>query len=235
MMQAQQHDIIQQTAVQLDVQHTVHPDQVVGHRQRLTAGIFHRSRLPFQLVHHKHVVAAAALVRFKPLSLIQQIEDASDAAANVAHALALAGVIGGKGGIQGTIDVAHGFRCEGVVFGAQFHLRHSLLPLLHEQAFQCRVLLYSTHVGAAQQQPVHRTAQTLERLQLTVFAILQIVPAQQHLHLCGQPDALGLAHEPAPGHCARDPLALAGGLPPGQTVRKDGKQHAVAPQQMAGI
>ena len=80
-----------------------------------------------------------------------------------------------------------------------------------------------------------RTAQALERPQLAVFAVLQVVPAQQHLHLCGQPDALGLAHEPAPGQCARDPLALASGLPPGQTVRKDGIQHAVAPQQMAGI
>ena len=115
------------------------------------------------------------------------------------------------------------------------HLHHGLIPLLHEQPFQRRVLLHGTLIGAAQQQTVHRTAQALERPQLAVFAVLQVVPAQQHLHLCGQPDALGLAHEPAPGQCARDPLALASGLPPGQTVRKDGKQHAVAPQQMAGI
>ena len=207
MVQAQQHDIIQQTAVELDVQHAVHPHQVVGGCQRLAAGVLHGGGLALQVVDHEHVVLAVAAVGFKALGLVQQIEDASDAAANVAHALALAGVIGGKGGIQGTIDVAHGFRCEGVVFGAQFHLRHSLLPLLHEQAFQCRVLLHSTHVGAAQQQPVHRTAQTLERLQLAVFAILQIMPAHQDLRLRRLPDAKRLTHHAALEQRAKDAAA----------------------------
>ena len=39
MVQTKQHDVIQQAAVQFDVQHTVHADQIVGGSQCLTAGI----------------------------------------------------------------------------------------------------------------------------------------------------------------------------------------------------
>ena len=118
---------------------------------------------------------------------------------------------------------------------AKVHLHHSLLPLLAEQPFQRRVLLHGALVGTAQQQPVHCAAQALEGPQLVVPAVLQAVPPQQHLHLRRLPDALGLAHEPAPDQRAGHPLALAGGCTPGQTVRKDGKQHPVGAQQVAGV
>ena len=82
MVQAKQHDVIQQAAVQFDVQHTVHADQIVGGSQCLTAGILHRRSLSPQVVDYEHVVAAAALVHLKALSLIQQVKNAADAAAD---------------------------------------------------------------------------------------------------------------------------------------------------------
>lgn len=74
MVQTKQHDVIQQAAVQFDVQHTVYADQIVGGSQCLTAGILHRRSLSPQVVDYEHVVAAAALVHLKALSLIQQVK-----------------------------------------------------------------------------------------------------------------------------------------------------------------
>ena len=133
------HDIIQQTAVEFDIQHAVHPHQVVGGGQRLPTGIFHSRGLPHQVIDHKYVVPAAALVGFKALGLVHQVKDAPNAAADVAHALALVGVIGGEGGIQRAVNVAHGLCSQVVVLGIQVHLHHGLVPLLPEQAFQGRV------------------------------------------------------------------------------------------------
>ena len=66
-------------------------------------------------------------------------------------------------------------------------------------------------------------------------SVLQVVPAQQHFHLCRLPDALRLAHHPAPAQGARHPLTLAGGCAPGKAVGQNSKHHAIVPQQMAGI
>ena len=93
MVQPQQHDIVQQAAVELDVQHTVHPHQIVGRCQRLPSRIFHGSSLSGQVIDHKYIVPAAALVRLKAFRFVHQIEDAANAAADVAHTFALVGVI----------------------------------------------------------------------------------------------------------------------------------------------
>ena len=221
--------------VEFDIQHAVHPHQVVGGGQRLPTGIFHSRGLPHQVIDHKHVVPAAALVGFKALGLVHQVKDAPNAAADVAHTLALVGVIGGKGGIQRAVNIAHGLCSQVVVLGIQVHLHHGLVPLLPEQAFQGRVLLHGPLVGTAQQNPVQRAAQPLGGPQFIWPPVLQVVPAQQHFHLCRLPDALRLAHHPAPAQGARHPLTLAGGCAPGKAVGQNGKHHAIVPQQMAGI
>ena len=151
------------------------------------------------------------------------------------NVIALVGVIGGKGGIQRAVNVAHGLCSQVVVLGIQVHLHHGLVPLLPEQAFQGRVLLHDPLVGTAQQNPVQRAAQPLGRPQFIRPPVLQVVPAQQHFHLCRLPDALRLAHHPAPAQGARHPLTLAGGRTPGKAVGQNGKHHAIVPQQMAGI
>ena len=151
------------------------------------------------------------------------------------HTFALIGVVGGQHRVERAVEVALRLCGQQIVLGVQGHLDVGLVPLLYEDALQCRVLGGGLPVGSPQQDGVHHPPYFFIEGQVGPLGILDAVPAQQDFHLCGQPDALGLAHEPAPGQCARDPLALASGLPPGQTVRKDGKQHAVAPQQMAGI
>ena len=54
--------------------------------------------------------------------------------------------------------------------------------------------------------------------QLVTAAVLQLMPAQQHLHLRGQPDALGLAHHRPPAERPGQAHLFAGRLPPGQAV-----------------
>ena len=146
----------------------------------------------------------------KMLRLVQQVKDAPDAAADAPHALALAGVIGGKGRVQRPVDIAHGFCRHRIIPGTEVHLHHSLFSFLPEQAFQRRVLLHGALVAAAQENAVEGALHLFGKAQLAVLTVLQVVPAQQHFHLCRLPDALRLAHHPAPAQGARHPLTLAG-------------------------
>ena len=211
MAQAEDHDVVDERFVQLDVQHPVGADQVVRCGQRLPPGIFHGSILLIDAIDQKHIVPAHLAVLFHPAGLIQQIEHPPDAAADVAHALALAGVIGGEGGVERTVDVAHRLSRHAVVLRIQVHLDHSLGLFLPKQTFQRRVFVHCLFVGAAQESVIHRAEQLAPERQLVPAAVLQLMPAHHHFHLCRQADALGLAHHLPVAECAGQALVDAGG------------------------
>ena len=186
-------------------------------------------------IDQKHIVPAHLAVLFHPAGLIQQIEHPPDAAADVAHALALAGVIGGEGGVERTVDVAHRLSRHAVVLRVQVHLDHGLCLFLPKQTFQRRVFVHCLLVGAAQESVIHRAEQLVPEWQLVPAAVLQLMPAHHHFHLCRQADALGLAHHLPVAECAGQTLVDAGGRPAGQTVRQKREQHTVVLQQPTGV
>ena len=69
--------------------------------------------------------------------------------------------------------------------------------------------------------------------QISPLGVLQTVPAQQHLYLSRQPDALGLAHHLFPDQRAGHPHFFAGSRAARQAVGQNGKQHAIVPQAAA--
>ena len=80
------------------------------------------------------------------------------------------------------------------------------------------VLPHGLFIGAAEQDAVDGALHPLFEGQLVTAAVLQLMPAQQHLHLRGQPDALGLAHHRPPAERPGQAHLFAGRLPPGQAV-----------------
>ena len=218
MAQAQDHNIVDQALVQLDIQHPVGAHQIVCRSQRLPPGIFQCSTGILDTVDQIHIVPPGPLVTGHTARLIQQVEHPPDAAADIAHTLALAVLIGGKRGVERAVDVAHRLGNLGVVLGVQVHLNDCLLLLLFKQPFQRGVLLHGLFVGAAEQDAVDGALHPLLEGQLVTAAVLQLMPAQQHLHLRSQPDALGLAHHRPPAERPGQAHLFAGCLPPGQAV-----------------
>ena len=151
------------------------------------------------------------------------------------HTFALIGVVGGQHRVERTVEVALRLCGQQIVLGVQGHLDVGLVPLLHEDALQCRVLGGSLPVGLPQQDGVHHPPCLFVEGQVGPLGILDAVPAQQDFHLCGQPNALGLAHHLPPDQRTRLPHPLTGGRTSCQTVGQHCEQDAVVAQTIAGI
>ena len=231
--QAQDHDVVQQRAVQFDVHQGVHPGQVVDGGDGLAAGVFLGS-FPAEAVGQKDVVAVLFLVPLVAVGLIQQVKGFADAAADVPHILALDRVVRGQHREQRPIDVAHGLGSYGVVLAPQLLLGGGLRLLLAEDPLQGRLFLGGLAVGALQGDLLAHPLHLLLEGQLLVAAVLQAVPAHQDLDLGGQADALGLAHHRHPGQAARQADVLAGGLAAGQAVGQQGHHAPLVGQRPIG-
>jgi len=81
--------------------------QIVCRSQRLPPGIFQCSIGVLDTIDQIHIVPLGPLVIGHTARLIQQVEHPPDAAADIAHTLALAVLIGGKRGVERAVDVAH--------------------------------------------------------------------------------------------------------------------------------
>ena len=108
MAEAQDHDVVQQGAVELDIQQVIRPHQIVGGGQRLPPGTLHGGFPIGDPIGQEHVIPLAQLVPQKTLGFVHQVGRAANAAADIVHALALAGIIRGQYGIKGSIQVALG-------------------------------------------------------------------------------------------------------------------------------
>ena len=83
--EAQDHDVVQQGAVQLDVQHPVGADEVVDCSEGLPPGVFPGGIPVVDAVEEEDVVAALIFVPGKALRFIQQISGPTDAAADLVN------------------------------------------------------------------------------------------------------------------------------------------------------
>ena len=183
--------------------------------------------LPAQAVGQKDIVAVLFLVLLVAVRLVQQVKRLADAAADVPHILALDRVVGGQNGKEGAVDVAHGLRRHRIILAPQLMLGGGLGLLLAEDPLQSRFFLSGLVVGPLQGEFLAHPLHLLLERQFLIAAVLQAVPAHQHLDLGGQPDALGLAHDRHPGQTARQPDLAAGGLTARQAVGQQG--HHAAP------
>ena len=77
--EAQDHDVVQQGAVELDVQHPVGADEVVDRSEGLPPGVFPGGVPVVDAVDEEDVVAALIFVPGKALRFVQQISGPSDA------------------------------------------------------------------------------------------------------------------------------------------------------------